>query len=113
MTQFLYLLGGIAIGWLLLKLFRPKTMGRVVFMAILFPLSSFVALWVLAFLSEPETVLVYPDPVYFPNYVESQQVPWVDRILNGLEKSTKTFVYGYIGLGITIYFRGRDEVKAK
>ena len=110
MTQFLFLLAGIAIGWLLLQVFKPRSLKRLVFMTVFFPLVAFLALWIVAFLSEPVSVLVYPDPLYFPNYTEMQKVPIGERVINGLEKSTKTFIYGYIGLGITLYFRGKDRI---
>jgi hypothetical protein len=111
MTQFIFLLLGILSGALLVFILPFKRHAQLIGWTVFFVLLAFGLSWYVTYRQTPDFLTVFPDPVFLPNYYENQHLSLVDKLKISFVDAVKTYVYGYVGLALSLYFRGRDRLK--
>jgi hypothetical protein len=111
MTQFIYLLVGIILGAGFAFFLPIRRMAGLIRWTIFLLVFAIAICSYITYAQTPEQVAVYPDPIYLPNYFEYNDLSTQDRLLMTLEQTFKTYVYGFIGLGISFFYRGKEKLK--
>ncbi len=110
MNQFLWLLAGLVLGKLIVKVIPIFRMRLVWILSISLPLIAALIFCWYEFEQIPLKLPVQPDPFYLPDYYEYSELSFWDRLISGVKEAAMKYVYGVIGLGISLFVSGKEKV---